>query len=123
MKLKSKLEEPTPTEPVKSDTDSDEDMDFPHDVIHVPHTSAEKILREDVGDMDAGDIVEPVHEPHIAEDDFPHDADADDKEDEEQQTLSSIWILMMRRRMQNPRNLKIHPKFVDHQELEENQHR
>lgn len=86
-KLKNKSEEPTPTEPVKSDTDSDEDMDFPHDVIHVPHTAAEKILGEDVGDLDAGDIVEPVHEPHIAEEDFLHDADADAdaEEDEEQQ--------------------------------------
>lgn len=86
-KLKIKSEEPTPTEPVKSDTDSDEDMDFPHDVIHVPHTAAEKILGEDVGDLDAGDIVEPVHEPHIAEEDFLHDADADAdaEEDEEQQ--------------------------------------
>uniref|UniRef100_A0A8W8NI22 Uncharacterized protein n=1 Tax=Magallana gigas TaxID=29159 RepID=A0A8W8NI22_MAGGI len=37
--------------------------------------------------MDAGDILEPVHEPHIAEEDFLHDADADAdaEEDEEQQ--------------------------------------
>lgn len=84
--MKNRLEEPIPTKPVKSDTDSDEDMDFPHDVIDVPHTAAaEKTLGEDVGDMDAGDIVEPVHEPQIAEDEDAHPLDADSEEDKEQQ--------------------------------------
>lgn len=84
-KLKNKAEEPIPTKPVKSDTDSDEDMDFPHDVIHVPHTAAAEKTLGDVGDMDAGDIVEPVHEPQIAEDEDAHPLDADTEEDEEQQ--------------------------------------
>lgn len=84
-KLKNKAEEPIPTKPVKSDTDSDEDMDFPHDVIHVPHTAAAEKTLGDVGDMDAGDIVAPVHEPQIAEDEDAHPLDADTEEDEEQQ--------------------------------------
>lgn len=48
---------------------SDDEMDFPNYVIHVLHTAVEKTLGENVGDVDAGDSVELVHEPQIAEDD------------------------------------------------------
>lgn len=83
-KLKNKTEGPIPTKLVKSDTENDEEMDFPNDVIHVPHTAAaEKTLGEDVGDMDAGDIVEPVDEPQIEEDEDAHPLDADSKEEQQ----------------------------------------
>lgn len=84
-KLKNKLEELILIEFVKLDIDSDEDMDFLYDVIYVFYIVVEKILGEDVGDLDVGDIVEFVYELYIVEEDFLYDVDVDvDVEEDEE---------------------------------------